>query len=389
MLSGEAAAVIRSLIGAAQSGKQSAELRIPSAAGESVLLVSATPLRLGVIAGHAVTFADMTERVRAAAAEENERAARAIIASANEAVIVCDAQGMITHVNSAARAVYDGDPIGKAFRDAVPLVFPGATGLLQSEDLLTMAIEGTPVQGIEAIAPEAPRVKDYLISAAPLRVSGDVPSGCVITMFDLSQRKVAEKQQLLLMAELDHRVKNTLALVLSISSRTLSSEDTLEGFQAAFTGRIQALAATHTLLADKSWKDLSVADVVLGELAPHGDSSAERVTIQGPDMLVTPRAAIALGLIFHELATNAAKYGALSNRAGRVTVTIHPPGDEFMLVDWAERDGPPVVEPTRNGFGRTVITRSLQYSANGGAEIDFRPEGVFCQVRVPSEDVVR
>src|SRR3546814_4390905 len=129
-----------------------------------------------------------------------------------------------------------------------------------------MANSGRTLQGIEAHAPDAPRVKDLLISIAPLTLSGEAISGCVVTMVDLSQRKIAERQQLLMMRALDHRIKNTLALVLSISHRTAASEDTLEGFQDAFSARIQALAATHNLLAEPSWADLVLRDLAVGEL---------------------------------------------------------------------------------------------------------------------------
>ena len=206
-----------------------------------------------------MTFANVTERVLNEGAEQSEHAARAVIASANEAVLVCDRKGIITHANAASRVVYDGDPVGQAFADIIPLVFRDATGVLQADDMIAMVTNGTPVRGIEAMAPNAPKVKDYLVSAAPLRIAGDRISGVVITMVDLSQRKAAEKQQNLLMRELDHRIKNTLALVVSISDRTASGADTVQDFQQAFTGRIQALAATHTLLLEKSWSSLGCA----------------------------------------------------------------------------------------------------------------------------------
>jgi PAS domain S-box-containing protein len=384
----EAGAGVTRLIRDGDPGRRSTELRFDRIDEEPLhFLVSSMPLRIGTVGGHALTFADVTERVRAEVAEQSERAAKAIIASANEAVVVCDRDGVITHANAAAGILVEGDPVGKKFEEVIPLVFPGAAGLMQADDVVAMAVNGHPVQGIEAVAPKAPKVKDYLVSAAPLQVSGDQPSGCVITLVDLSARKAAEKQQLLLMGELDHRVKNTLALVLSISSRTLSSEDTLEGFQAAFTGRIQALAATHTLLAEKSWTNLTIADVVVAELAPYVDS-AGRISTEGLDVAVSPRAAIAVGLIFHELATNAVKYGALSRESGLVTVRAQKQdAAQALNLAWIESGGPTVVQPTRRGFGRTVITRSLQYSPHGGAQIDFRPEGVVCTIAIPAEDL--
>jgi two-component sensor histidine kinase len=181
-------------------------------------------------------------------------------------------------------------------------------------------------------------------------------------------------------------VKNTLALVLSIAGRTIHHEDTLEGFQKAFTGRIQALAATHNLLAENSWTDLSIADVVQAELAPHAGGIG-RIHTEGLDRAIAPRAAIALGLVIHELATNAAKYGALSTRDGHIdVVAVGGDADSFRM-EWRESGGPAVAVPTRKGFGQNVISRSLQYMPTGGAEVEFRPEGVVCRISLPSEDL--
>lgn len=352
--------------------------------------VCAAPLRVGTVTGYAVTLVDVTERMRAERAEQRERAASAVLSSANEAVVVCDRAGIITHANAAAAVLHDSPLLGRPFSEAVPLVFPRNTGLGASRDVVALALAGDAVQGVEATAPEALVVKDFLVSAAPLRVTGDQITGCVITLTDLSQRKAAEKQQLLLMAELDHRVKNTLALVLAISTRTKSSETTLAGFHDAFVGRIQALAATHNLLADRSWSKLKISDVVASELAPFIDKSGNRISIEGAAVTITPRAAVALGLILHELATNAVKYGALSNDVGEVSVTVRDreSDDDPLFFEWRESGGPEVKPPMRRGFGRTVISRSLQYSPEGKAELAFAPEGVVCSIAIPAEDVV-
>jgi two-component sensor histidine kinase len=346
-------------------------------------------MQLGTTSGHAVTFANVTERVLNEGAEQSEHAARAVIASANEAVLVCDRDGVITHANAAASIVYDGNPIGQVFADIIPLLFRDSTGILQADDMIAMVIAGTPLRGVEATASKAPKVKDYLVSAAPLRVAGDHISGAVVTMVDLSERKAAEKQQNLLMRELDHRVKNTLAMVVSISARTASNTDTVEAFQKAFSGRIQALAATHTLLLGNSWSSLGLSDIVMSELTPFIEAAAEQVTIEGLNVAVTPRAAIAFGLIVHELTTNAVKYGALSQQGGHITVRAVGRDAEksgAFVLEWRESGGPPVIPPERKGFGHTVITRSLQYSG-GGAEFDFDPSGVICRIAIPSEEL--
>ncbi|GGE11331.1 histidine kinase [Aureimonas endophytica] len=371
-----------------RSEPHAAEFRVAGAAAERQLHLSAAPLRLGPSFGLALTVTDLTERQRLAATEESERLARAVIASASEAVIVCDLSGRITHISRSGLALCRDNPIGAMFDQAFPFTLPDVTGLLAGEDLIAMANGGGLVQGIE-MAFEAPSArKSLLFSAAPLVVSGDDIRGCVVTLVDLTQRKEAERQQHLLMKELDHRVKNTLALVVSICARTASSEDTVEGFRKAFLGRIHALAATHNLLAEKSWANIRVLDVVAAELAPYVTLGDSRLELEGLEVWISPRAATALGLVTHELATNAAKYGALSTLEGRVSVRgrLDPEGRSLTL-EWRERAGPMVTEPERKGFGRSVIARSLAYVEDGGATLRFAPEGVECTISIPWQDV--
>jgi PAS domain S-box-containing protein len=381
-----AAQSVRAIAAKAADGRRrAAEISIKAGEEDRHLLVSAAPLRLGPSDGVAVTFADLTARVRAAAAEESERMARAVITSANEAVVVCDGEGVVTHVNAAALPLASGSPVGRPFGDAFPLEF-APNGLMQQDDLIAVAIAGAPVQGIEASAPNALRQQDLLVSAAPLVVAGQQTRGCVVTLVDLTQRKAAERQQLLLMHELDHRVRNTLTLVTAICARTASSADTIEAFQTAFLGRIQALAATHKLLSDKSWADLTIQEIVQAELAPYVGAASMRVRLAGLGVPVTARTATALGLIFHELTTNAVKHGALSVNDGVIDVRVIE-DDESFVVEWREHGGPAVSEPTRSGFGRTVIDRSLAFAPDGGAEMRFEPAGVVCTMRIPTQEV--
>lgn len=381
---------IEHLLKEAHTNPQSREVRFFRNEGNDLHFISvASPVQFGTTSGHAVTFANVTERVLHEGAEQSEHAARAVIDSANEAVLVCDRDGVITHANAAAGIVYDGNPIGKVFAEIIPLQFRDSSGIVQADDMIETVIAGTPLRGIEVVASKAPKVQDYLVSAAPLRIAGDRISGAVVTMVDLSQRKAAEKQQNLLMRELDHRVKNTLTLVASISARTASNSESVEEYQKALFGRIQALAATHTLLLGNSWSSLKLGDIVMSEVAPYIETSTEQVTIEGLSVEVTPRGAIAFGLIVHELTTNAVKYGALSQEGGRVTVRAvghdNAKNGAFVL-EWRESGGPRVTSPERRGFGHTVVERSLQYSG-GGAEFDFDPAGVICRIAIPSEEL--
>lgn len=388
-LGAAAADIVGGLLRGPAEGRRNAEIAVGEGRATRRLQVSAAPMRIGPSAGTALTFTDITERIRVRAAEESERAAHAVIASVNEAVIVCDTSGRVTHANAAAAAITVGSPVGLMLDDAIPLEIAGAGGLMPGSEVAAIAIGGNAVQGIEASAPQAPRARELLISAAPLRVGDGEISGCVVTMVDLTTRKALEKQQLLLMGELDHRVKNTLALVLSIANRTATTEETVHGFQEAFSGRIQALAATHNILAERSWSSVSVGEVLAQELGPYVPAGQRRLSLVGADLRILPRAAIALGLVLHELVTNAVKHGALSSPGGGVEVRfVDRPEQPFVGIEWSEHGGPPVMPPARSGFGQTVITRSLQYTQHGGATLEYPPEGLRCQMRVPRADVL-
>ncbi|RXH20866.1 PAS domain S-box protein [Bradyrhizobium guangzhouense] len=377
--------IFRRLLTQALDGRQSAEIHVHVGKADRSFLLTGAPIEFGIGRGVAITFTDISEREQAAVAKESERLARSILASANEAVIVCDRMGKVTHINGAAERICAESPIGKGFDEAIELTFAEASELMSGTDIVAMAASGTPVQGLEAaVKTSSTDVTDVMISAAPLIVSGDRTQGCVVTLINLSQRKAAERRQALLMGELDHRVKNTLAMVLAISARTASHERTIEDFQKAFSGRIQALAATHTLLSNASWENLQIKDVLGVELAPYTTLSGGRIAMDGLDIPVDSKTAVSLGLVFHELTTNAVKYGALSTRAGKLAVRrIGLVEGDALLIEWEERDGPLVTPPTSSGFGQTLISRSLGSGPSGGTKLEFRPTGVVCQIMIP------
>lgn len=209
-----------------------------------------------------------------------------------------------------------------------------------------------------------------------------------LTFHDRTRQILVEQQAQQLMREVDHRVKNTLALVLSISNRTASSADTLESFRTAFSGRMRALAAAQNTLAERSWSSIRFTDILAAELRPFGASLASRIHFSGTDAGLLPRAAVAIGLMLHELIANALRFGALSMPGGQVELHLScQPGHAHAELRWRESGGPEVRKPEHAGFGQTVIIRSLQYSPHGGADIEFLPTGVSCTMRVPMEDL--
>jgi PAS domain S-box-containing protein len=207
----------------------------------------------------------------------------------------------------------------------------------------------------------------------PVRVLGIV--------MDTTERKQAEERQRLLLNELNHRVKNTLATVQAIVSQTLRSTPDPESAFERVQARLMALSNTHNLLNATSWAGATLGDVLGAELRPYRNQG-ERVVLRGEPVDLDARTALAFGLIAHELATNAAKYGALSVPAGRLEISwrvVGEAGSRQVELTWREKDGPPVAEPTRKGFGSRLVERSIR-DLHGTAEIDYAPAGLVCRM---------
>jgi PAS domain S-box-containing protein len=228
----------------------------------------------------------------------------------------------------------------------------------------------------EAGAPLEERFLDFIYQ--PIMAEDGEVSGVFVEGADVTDRILAERQQKLLVDELNHRVKNTLATVQAIADQTLRASETPETFRHSFESRLMALSSTHDLLTATSWRSAALCDVLRAEFRPY---APERYEFEGEDVDLAPAEALALGLVLHELATNAAKYGALSTASGCVTVSWRVEGRELSLT-WRERGGPPVWPPTRRGFGSRLIERSLKGSLGGAAEQTFAPDGVICRIRL-------
>lgn len=195
---------------------------------------------------------------------------------------------------------------------------------------------------------------------------------------DIHERKVAEEHQRLLINELNHRVKNTLASVQAIAFQTLRGDIPLPEARARFEARLMALSAAHNLLTEENWVGASLERVVK-DATEHLAGDARRFDVAGEPLRLAPRAALALAMALHELGTNAAKYGALAAEAGRVAIAWKVDGDRLRL-QWRESGGPPVEAPTRRGFGSRLIERGLQPDLGGAASLHFDPEGLRCEI---------
>ena len=183
--------------------------------------------------------------------------------------------------------------------------------------------------------------------------------------------------------ELNHRVKNTLANVLSIIALTRRRASSLEDFADGLDGRIRALSATHDLLTQSDWGSTPVQAVVQAELRPYAHDADHVVELLGPDVQLAPNDALSLGLAIHELATNAAKYGALSRPGGRVTVNWKLVSEALVRIEWLERGGPPVAAKRGRGFGTDLIERIVAHELKNPVKLEFEPEGVRCVLTIP------
>jgi PAS domain S-box-containing protein len=225
----------------------------------------------------------------------------------------------------------------------------------------------------------------WCIGTAVARLDADkrILHVCGVTT-DVTERKEAEERQNLLAREVDHRARNALAVVQSIVR--LSRESSVESYVAAVEGRINALARAHMLLSEFRWQGAHLARLVREELAPYQSNESEKVVIAGPDVLLQPSTAQTLALALHELATNAAKHGALSlPSVGGISFTweLQP---SSLVLQWNETGGPPVRQPQSQGYGIRIIAASVERQLGGQVVFDWRPEGLVCTLSIPRRE---
>jgi len=217
----------------------------------------------------------------------------------------------------------------------------------------------------------------YYAAGQPVRFPGIV--------VDITERKRAEEHRELLINELNHRVKNTLATVQSIASQTLRNADTMESARSAMESRLLALSRAHDVLTRENWGGAGLLEIVREAMAPYRHERERRLHMEGPDVRLSPRMALAIAMALQELATNAVKYGALSNEAGEVRIawSVSDAPEKRLHLTWSETNGPTVKIPQRRGFGTRLIERSLAHDLHGQATIDFASAGIVCTVDAP------
>jgi PAS domain S-box-containing protein len=328
-----------------------------------------------------------------AALRERDRRFRELLDALPAAVYTTDAAGRITYYNESAAELWGHRPtLGSSeWCGSWKLFWPDGTPLRHDECPMAVALkEDRAVRGKEAACerPDGTRVP-FIPYPTPLHDENGRLVGAVNMLIDITERKRTEEQQALLVRELHHRVKNTLATVQAIMGSIARSSDTIEEFKNALIGRIGSLAKTHVLLTDEGHAT-TFADILHSELDAFDDGSGARIRLSGPGVDVPSRLAVSIGMAIHELTTNAAKYGALSVYGGRVDVTwtiVIDAARRSLNIDWVESGGPQVDKPKRQGFGSRLLEIVLPGQIQAKTTIDYLPDGVrvHCTVPMPAE----
>jgi two-component sensor histidine kinase len=223
------------------------------------------------------------------------------------------------------------------------------------------------------------------VTVSPIAGGDGMPARLLAIARDVTERKLAQQTQHMMMQELHHRVKNTIATVMAITSQSLARAGNVADARRAVEHRLMALADAHDLLRAGGGDDASLRQLVDRATSPY-ETVPSRIAVAGDDIMLSSRGAIAFAMGMHELATNAAKYGALSVKSGHVDISWTVAAGRLRLT-WRERGGPPVQPPTRRGFGLRVIEASFRDQMRGTVELTFAPAGFACAVEVPVEQL--
>ena len=211
--------------------------------------------------------------------------------------------------------------------------------------------------------------------------------GLGFSFHDVTEIRQAEARQRLLINELNHRVKNTLATIQSIANQTFRDDLGQAAARGIFVDRLLALSAAHNVLTRENWGGADLVEIAAEAVRPFDGAARSRIHVHGPDARLAPQVAVGLSMALHELATNAIKHGALSEPGGKVSLAWRLGGDRSSVcLRWRERGGPPVRPPSRRGFGARLLTQGLAVELGRAAELDYRPEGVVCTLHAPISD---
>ncbi|MGA8499174.1 MAG: PAS domain S-box protein [Xanthobacteraceae bacterium] len=340
-----------------------------------------TPLydAAGELIGAVNMVVDITDRKRA---EQSAQRLAAVVEFSDDAILTKDLDGIITSWNRGAERLFGYTAEEAVGRPITTILIPHDR-LDEEREILGRIRRGERVDHYETVRRcKDGSLLDISLSVSPLKDAAGKIIGASKIARDITERRRAQERQKLLINEIQHRIKNTLATVQAIATQTLrSSPDDRE----AFVARLHALAGAHDLLRDDNWHQAALVELVGKALNAFQDKHRERFFIDGPDgIFIDAHKSSLLVMALHELATNATKYGALSNANGQVRVAWEKLGEEpakRLRLCWTESGGPPVSPPTQKGFGSLLIERALQNHL-GQARLDFAPRGLVCSIEI-------
>ncbi len=332
----------------------------------------------GELIGAVNMLVDITDRKRA---EQSARRLAAVVEFSDDAIITKDLDGVIATWNRGAERIFGykaGETIGRPITILIP-----HDRLDEEREILGRIRRGEHVEHYETVRQRKDgSLLDISLTVSPLKDAQGKIIGASKIARDITERRRVQERQKLLVNEFQHRIKNTLATVQAIATQTFRN---LPSECAVFVARLHALAGAHDLLTSDNRHQAALADLVGRAIIPFQEKRRERFVIDGPNgIFLDGQKASLLIMVLHELATNAAKYGALSNETGQVRVAWETSGGDppkrFRLC-WKERGGPPVSPPAQKGFGSLLIERALQNQL-GQARMDFDPQGLVCSIEI-------
>ncbi len=343
---------------------------------------------MGRLVGIKCLTVDITERRRAESElRDREERMRAIVNTVLDGIITIDEKGTIENLNPAAARMFGYSPeevVGRSVTILVPKRYhreceTGLKNYLKTGQAKVIGI-GTEVTGLRRNGTTFPmELKVSEIAVAGRRMF-------VGAVHDITKRRWNAERQTMLIAELDHRVKNVLARVAMLGASTRKGSTSIDEYVRSLNGRIQAMAAAHDLLSQCGWQNAGLGALVEKQLAPY--ATGENVTIKGEDFTLSAAEVQAVAMVLHELVTNAAKYGSLSIPHGRVCIRwdrVHLDADAKLLFEWCELNGPPVAAEIPSGYGTGLIRGLIPHELGGAVDLVFASDGVKCKIEIPLE----
>jgi PAS domain S-box-containing protein len=337
-----------------------------------------------------VTIDISAQRKAETALRESQRRLNAVLDNASVSIFLMDEHQQCVYMNAAAETLTGytlAETRGRTLHDVVHHTRPDGTHFPLAECPIDRAFpEDNQMQGEETFVHKDGSFYPVAFTASPIRDEDAEAIGTIIEVRGIRAEKQAQERQRLLINELNHRVKNTLTTVQSIASQSLRNAPTKHDAKDALEGRLIALSRVHDVLTQENWEGAELREIVAQAVEPYSGRGEDRLHLKGSKVRLSPRMALALAMALQELATNAVKYGALSNTTGEITITwgidkaVAP---ARLHLQWEEIGGPPVQAPTHRGFGSRLIERSLAQELDGKVQMEFATTGVVCILDAP------